>query len=167
MVVAVYPGSFDPMTKGHEDIALRAARLFDQVILAVTNNEGKAYHFNLAERLAMAQQCMAHYGLPNVTVEGFTGLTVHFARSKGAGVLIRGLRAVSDFDYECALSQVNLSLDADVQTVFLMASLEHQFLSSRMVKEVVRLGAEAHHLVSPPVHEALCRKRLASRPPAT
>jgi len=167
MVVAVYPGSFDPMTKGHEDIAVRAARLFGTVILAVTDNAGKHYQFTLQERIEMAEACMAHYRLPNVSVEGFTGLTVRFAKQHNATVLIRGLRAVSDFDYECSLSQANLSLDADIQTVFLMASLEHQFLSSRMVKEVVRLGAQAQHMVAPHVHDALQAKLApTNHPPA-
>lgn len=157
---AVYPGSFDPMTKGHEDILLRASSLFDRVVLGVANNRHKAHTFSLTERLAMAEESVAFLSLSNVCTEAFEGLTVEFARRHGARVIIRGLRAMSDFEYECSMSQMNRQLDNAISTVFLMAGLDYQFLSSRMVREVAALGGDIQGLVSPHVAQRL----LASTP---
>jgi pantetheine-phosphate adenylyltransferase len=155
MVVALYPGSFDPITKGHEDILLRAASLFERVVLAVAGNRSKHPVYGTAQRVALAKQSVEALGLTNVAVEELDGLTVSFAQAQGASVIIRGLRAVSDFDYECSLSQMNRSLDASITTVFLMAGLDYQFLSSRMVREVASLGGDVSSLVSPHVFAAL------------
>ncbi len=145
MTVAVYPGSFDPITLGHVDILTRASRLFDRVILAVVKNPGKHSLIPLDERVKLVKESIGH--LTNVDVESFEGLTVAFAKTHGAQVIIRGLRAVSDFEYEFKMSQMNRNLSPETETVFMMAGLEYQFLSSSMVKEVSMLGGNISNLV--------------------
>lgn len=151
--IAVYPGSFDPITKGHEDIAERACDIFDTVIVAVACNQAKTGFFPVKQRIELVQKSVGHW--PKVQVASFNGLTVEYARSVGAKAIIRGLRALSDFEYECSMSQMNRTLEPELQTVFLMAGLDYQFLSSRMVREVSRLGGCVHSLVSPHVQDAL------------
>lgn len=153
MTIALYPGSFDPVTRGHMDIVERAASLFEQVIMAVAINPNKPKAFEAIERQRLVEQSVKH--LPNVSVTHYEGLTVEFAKTCGATVMIRGLRAVSDFEYECAMSQMNRTLHPELQTVFLMAGLEYQFLSSRMAREVALLGGDVSKLVEPHVEAAL------------
>jgi pantetheine-phosphate adenylyltransferase len=149
MVTAVYPGSFDPITLGHLDIVQRASTLFDTVWMAVANNTQKQPLLGLNSRIELIQHSVHH--LSNVFVAAFDGLTVQFAQEKQARILIRGLRALSDFEKECALAQMNKKLAPTVETVFLMASGEHQFLSSSLVKEVAHHGLPLDELVPKPV----------------
>ncbi len=159
MKTAVYPGSFDPVTNGHVDVATRASRLFERLYVAVSNNTSKQALLNPENRLQLVKDSVGH--LPNVEVESFEGLTVEYARQKGAEFIVRGLRAVSDFEYECMMSQMNKQLGPEIETVFMMADLEYQFLSSSLVKEVVRLGGDVSALVPAPVSEYLQRRRAS------
>jgi pantetheine-phosphate adenylyltransferase len=162
MVTAIYPGSFDPVTKGHVDVVSRASHLFDTVIMAVVRDPGaKNALFDVSERLALLEASVSH--LPNVIVKDFDGLLVDFARTYGATVIIRGLRAISDFETEFKMSQMNKVLYPECETVFVMASLEYTFLSSSMVKEVVRLGGDVTGLVPEPVLKALKALPLTSQ----
>lgn len=151
--IALYPGSFDPVTRGHEDIARRACQLFEKVIVAVANNDSKLATFDLDTRLEMLRKSLGD--LPGLEVTSFTGLTSDYATKRGARAIIRGLRAMSDFEYECSMSQMNRTLAPDIPTVFLMAELDYQFLSSRMVREVSRLHGCVDGLVAPHVAAAL------------
>ena len=151
--IALYPGSFDPVTRGHEDIARRACQLFDKVIVAVAHNDQKHATFSLEKRLELLESSLGSW--QNVDVTSFTGLTVDCAKRLGARSIIRGLRAMSDFEYECSMSQMNRTLAPDIPTVFLMADLDYQFLSSRMVREVSRLSGSVEGLVAPHVADAL------------
>jgi pantetheine-phosphate adenylyltransferase len=159
--VAIYPGSFDPVTRGHEDIALRASQLFPKVIVAVTSNVQKQALFSLEERMALLEQSLGT--ISNIEIAAYEGLTVQYARHRGASVILRGLRALSDFEYECSMSQMNRTLDSEVQTVFLMAGLDYQFLSSRMAREVALLGGSVDKLVAPHVKAALLRKNASGQ----
>ncbi len=150
---ALYPGSFDPITYGHLDIVKRAAHLFDELVVAVVTNPNKQSCLGVDERIALIKNCVAPYA--NVSVQQFEGLTINFANTIGASVLVRGLRAVSDFEFEFKMSQMNKSLDAQVETVFMMAGLEYQFLSSSVVKEVARYGGSVDKAVPPAVAAAL------------
>jgi pantetheine-phosphate adenylyltransferase len=141
---AVCPGSFDPVTNGHLDIVQRAASLFDEVIVAVGVNQSKNRLFSPEERIGMLEQATA--GLPNVSVEGFTGLLTTFCQERGAHAIVKGLRAVSDFDYELQMAQMNSSL-TDVETVFVPTSPEWSFLASSLVKEVAAFGGDVSGLV--------------------
>jgi pantetheine-phosphate adenylyltransferase len=152
-VTAIYPGSFDPMTYGHLDIVTRASHLFQHVLVGIAHNTSKAPFMALSDRLAMATDCVAH--LPNVVVKTLEGLTVHFAQAHDARVIIRGLRAVSDFEFEFMMSQMNHRLAPQLDTMFMMAGLEFQFLSSSMVKEVASLGGSVEGLVPPVVQRYL------------
>ena len=152
----IYPGTFDPITNGHTDLIGRAARLFDEVVVGVANSPSKRPLFDLAERVLLAQQVTAH--LPNVKVVGFSGLLVDFAREQQANVLIRGLRAVSDFEYEFQMVAMNQQMNDDIETVFLMADPHHQAVSSRLVKEIARLGGKADLFVPRAVNEKLLAK---------
>ncbi len=134
---AVYPGTFDPITSGHMDIIERSAALFDELIVAVSTNPAKDAWFELEERVEMAKEACRH--LPNVTVESFNGLLVRFVKEKEAQVIVKGLRAVSDFDYEFQMAAMNRKLDPQIETVFLMTSLPYAYLSSSIVKEVASL----------------------------
>ena len=156
MPTAIYPGSFDPITKGHLDVVARASHMFGQIIMAVVDESSKNQLFALDERVALAQAAVAH--LPNVTVEPFAGLLVDFAKKHNATVIVRGLRAISDFEYEFKMSQMNKVLYPQAETVFVMASLEYTFLSSSLVKEVVHLGGDVSTLVPPEVLKALSQR---------
>jgi pantetheine-phosphate adenylyltransferase len=150
---AIYPGSFDPITMGHVDIVTRASQLFEKVVMAVVNNPSKSPFLPIEERFRMVKETVAP--LKNVTVESFEGLTVQLARQCGASVIIRGLRAMSDFEIEFAMAQMNKNLSPDIETIFLMADLEYQFLSSSMVREVARLGGSVSTLVPEAVQKIL------------
>lgn len=145
MNIAVYPGSFDPITLGHIDIVTRASQMFDRVIMAVVRNPQKRSNIAIEERVRLTEESVKH--LSNVEVKSFEGLTVNLAKAHNAKIIIRGLRAVSDFEYEFAMSQMNKRLCPDVETVFMMAGLEYQFLSSSMTNEVARLGGSIEGLV--------------------
>jgi pantetheine-phosphate adenylyltransferase len=145
VTTAIYPGSFDPITNGHVDVVTRASQLFEKIIMAVVRNPGKNAHIGIEERVKLVEQSVRH--LSNVTVASFEGLTVDLAREHNARVIIRGLRAVSDFENEFAMSQMNKQLCPQTETVFMMAGLEYQFLSSSMIKEVARLGGDITGLV--------------------
>lgn len=155
-VLAIYPGTFDPMTLGHSDVVRRAAQLFDRVIVGVAVAHHKKTMFTLEERIGMMREVMQ--GLPNVSVESFSGLLRDFAVSRGAKVVIRGLRAVTDFDYEFQLAGMNRSLMPDVETVFLTPSTSYQFISSTLVREIATLGGEAEKFVDPVVAQRLAEK---------
>lgn len=151
--IALYPGSFDPPTLGHLDLIKRATTIFDRVIVAVASNEQKAVLFTVAERIEMLKEMTV--GLDNVEVTQFHGLTVEYAREKGAVALIRGLRAISDFEFELSLAINNQKLNPDVDTVCLMPSEPYLFLSSRQVKEIVRFNGSVSHYVTPEVEARL------------
>ncbi|KAA5966654.1 MULTISPECIES: pantetheine-phosphate adenylyltransferase [unclassified Pantoea] len=153
---AIYPGTFDPVTLGHLDIVTRAAQMFDQVILAVAASPSKKPLFSLEERVALASEMVVH--LPNVKVVGFSDLMANFARDQQANVLVRGLRAVSDFEYEMQLAQMNRHLLPTLESVFLMPSEGFSFISSSLVKEVARHGGDVSAFLSAPVHQALLAK---------
>ncbi len=159
-VTAIYPGSFDPITNGHLDIIERSARLFDKVIVAILENPEKSPLLPLDERAALIRDSVSH--LPNVGVETFGGLLVDYARSRGARVIVRGLRAISDFEYEFQMALMNRRLEQDVETVFMMPAEAWSYLSSRLVKEVATLGGDISGLV--PRHVARAVGRLLPRP---
>lgn len=153
-VAAMYPGTFDPITLGHEDLVRRATTLFDRVVVAIADNPGsKAPMFSTAERVDMATNALA--GIVNVEVTGYSGLTVDFARDNGLRVIIRGLRAVSDFEYEFQLANMNRHLTEDVETAFLTPTEKYMFVSSSLVREVAQLGGDVSEFVSPTVLDAL------------
>jgi pantetheine-phosphate adenylyltransferase len=154
--VAIYPGSFDPLTNGHVDIIERGLRTFDRVIVAVANNVQKAHLFSIDERMALTRQALAH--LSNVDVDTFDGLVVDYARQKGIGTLLRGLRAVSDFEYELQLASMNRRLQKDVETVFMMTSEELFYVSSKLVREVASFGGDISAFVPAPIAAALRAK---------
>ncbi|MDO5653095.1 MAG: pantetheine-phosphate adenylyltransferase [Brachymonas sp.] len=154
--IAVYPGTFDPITLGHEDVVRRAAQLFDQLIVAVAEGHHKKPLFTLAERVAMVEQSVAKYG--NVRVESYGGLMRNFVVKCGAKAMVRGLRAVSDFDYEFQLAGMNRRLMPDVETVFLTPGDQYQFISSSFVREIALLGGKVDEFVAPQVLEQLQKK---------
>ena len=154
--IAIYPGGFDPITNGHLDVVRRAARLYDRVIVAVAQDTDKTSLFTLDERIALVRQAVR--GLRNVSVEGFSGLLVKFVQRKKAAVLVRGLRAVSDFEYELQLALFNRELDPKIETVFLTPKGELAFVSSRMVKQIAVLGGDVNGFVPRAVKQALKRK---------
>lgn len=156
MAKAVYPGSFDPVTYGHLDIIRRAAKVMDELVIAVLVNNDKKPVFTMEERMSMLKETTRD--LPNVTVQSFSGLTVDFARQNGAKVLIRGLRAVTDFESEMQIAQTNHSIEPEIETIFFTTSLEYSFLSSTIVKEVAYYGSDVSKLVPPVVIEAMRRK---------
>ena len=155
--IAVYPGTFDPITNGHSDICERAARLFDEVVLAVAVDTAKKTFFDLQTRLDLASQVLADK--PGVRVEPFEGLLVDFAANRGAQVILRGLRAVSDFEYEFQLAGMNRSLNKDIETLFLTPADQYAFLSSSLVREVAMLGGDVSGFVHPEVASALVARR--------
>ncbi len=162
MTTAIYPGSFDPISAGHLDVAARAARLFDHVIVAVySRSEKPGALFTTEERLEMAEQSLQH--LDNVSVDSFSGLTVEYARTRGAEVIVRGLRAVSDFEYEFKLAHMNAHLAPEIEVVCLMTSSRHSFISSSLIREVASLGGDVDGLVPPHVRDALRAKVGAVR----
>jgi pantetheine-phosphate adenylyltransferase len=154
--IAIYPGTFDPITNGHSDLIQRAARLFDQVIVAVAANPGKAPTFNCEERVALCRTVLEP--IANVTVSSFDGLLVNFAREQGANIIIRGLRAVSDFEYEFQLAGMNRKLSPQIETLFLTPAEQYAYISSSLVREIAALGGD----VSPFVHEKI-RAELARK----
>jgi pantetheine-phosphate adenylyltransferase len=156
MIKAVYPGTFDPLTRGHEDLVRRAAKLFDAIIVAVADSKAKRPFFTLEERISMAREVLAE--LKNVEVTGFSGLLTDFVRKQGARVVLRGLRAVSDFEYEFQLAGMNRNLYPDMETVFLTPSEQHMFISATLVREIANLGGDVSEFVHP-----LVAKRLKAR----
>jgi pantetheine-phosphate adenylyltransferase len=155
-VIAVYPGTFDPMTLGHEDVIRRAVELFDRVIVAVAAGHHKKAMFTLQERIDMARKVSEPY--PQVEVESFSGLLRDFVVARGGKAMVRGLRAVTDFDYEFQLAGMNRSLMPQVETVFLTPSDKYQFISSTFVREIAMLGGEVDKFVSPTVAQRLMEK---------
>lgn len=152
---ALYPGSFDPLTLGHLDLIERAERLFGSLVVAVLQNPSKQASFPLEQRLNQIRQATSH--LERVEVSSFDGLTVDFARSCDAAVILRGLRAMSDFEFELQIAHTNRSLAAEVETLFLVTAAHHSFLSSSVVKEVARFGGNVSHMVPPGVADDLAR----------
>lgn len=153
MKVAIYPGSFDPVTNGHIDVIERAAGLFDKVIVAVIRNPEKKPQFSLEKRVDMLEKSLARYN--NVSVESFDGLLVNYVRKKGANVIVRGLRAVSDFDYEFQMALTNRKMAPEIETVFFMTDYKYSYLSSSFVRQIARLGGDISELVPGPVAEKL------------
>ena len=162
MLKAVYPGTFDPMTRGHEDLVRRASKLFDQVIVGVADSRSKRPFFSMDERVSIANEVLGHY--PNVEVCGFTGLLKDFVRNHDAKVIIRGLRAVSDFEYEFQMAGMNRYLMPDVETIFLTPSDQYQFISGTIVREIAQLGGDVSKFVFPSVERWL-QKRLQEQSP--
>lgn len=155
-LTAVYPGTFDPVTNGHTDLVQRAARLFDRLIVAVAANPAKAPFFSLDDRVALARAALAD--MENVEVCGFDTLLVDFARQRGAQVILRGLRAVSDFEYEFQLASMNRQLAPGVETLFLTPAEQYSFISSSLVREIAALGGDVSDFVHPDVEAALKKK---------
>jgi pantetheine-phosphate adenylyltransferase len=158
MRIAVYPGSFDPLTNGHLDIIRRASRLFDRLLVSVLENEGKSPLFSVQERMGLIAECTRD--IQGVEVHSFSGLLVDFMRRVDASVVVRGIRAVSDYEYELQMALMNRELHEGAETIFMLPAVEFTFVSSRLVKEVFRLGGDISHLVPPPVLDAL-RARLS------
>lgn len=156
MRIAIYPGSFDPLTNGHLDVAQRAAKLFDRVIVAVASNESKHPLFALEERVSLVRESVKN--LPNVEADAFGGLLVDYVVSRQARAIVRGLRAVSDFEFEFQLALMNRKLNENVETIFMMPKDTYTFLSSRIVKEIARLGGDVSPFVPPNVQTALKAK---------
>lgn len=161
-LAAIYPGSFDPITNGHLDLIARAAALVDRLIVGILRNEEKRPVFSVEERMEMVREVVQKF--PNVEVDCFDGLLVEFAAARGASVILRGIRAISDYEYELQMALMNRRLRPEIETVFMMASEDHSFLSSRLVKEVVKLGGNVSGLV-PPAVEARLRARLLTKHP--
>lgn len=156
MLKVVYPGTFDPLTRGHEDLIRRAGRLFDEVIVAIAESKNKQPFFSLAERVDLAQQVLRPYA--NVRVTGFTGLLMEFVRDQRCHVILRGLRAVSDFEYEFQLAGMNRGLHPEVETLFLTPAEEYLFISASMVKEVAVLGGDVSRFVHPLIKNSMDAK---------
>ena len=156
MKIAIYPGSFDPITLGHLDVLSDGAKMFDKVIIAVLNNSAKKGFLSVEERVSLIKESVKH--LDNVEVDSFDGLTVEYAKKKNATILLRGLRAVSDFEYVMQLSQTNRALSEDIKTVFLMTKPEYNFISSSTVKEILQNDGDISKFVSPEVNDYLINK---------
>ena len=156
MVIAVYPGTFDPLTRGHEDLVRRAASVFDKLVVGVADSRNKKPFFSMDERLAIASEVLGHY--PNVEVAGFRGLLKDFVREQGARVIVRGLRAVSDFEYEFQMAGMNRHLLPDVETMFMTPSEQYQFISGTIVREIATLGGDVSKFVFPSVDKWLKAK---------
>jgi pantetheine-phosphate adenylyltransferase len=159
-VIAIYPGSFDPITNGHLDLIDRGAKLFRKLVVSVLGNESKQPLFTVEERMEMLREVVRSY--PNVEVDSFAGLVVDYASQKGASVLLRGIRAISDYEYELQMALMNRRLRPELETVFLMAGEEYSFISSRLVKEVIRLGGSVSGLVPASV-EGRLRLRMSNQ----
>jgi len=156
MIKAVYPGTFDPITLGHQDLVRRASVLFDQIVVGIAVSEAKRPFFQLDERVRLAREILKPYG--NVSVEGFRGLLMDFVRTQKAQVILRGLRAVSDFEYEFQMAGMNRILYPDVETVFLTPAEQYQFISATIVREIATLGGDVSKFVQPNVARALAQK---------
>jgi len=156
MRTAIYPGSFDPLTNGHLDVIERAVKLFDHVIIAVAKNESKQPLFTLEERVEMVRTCVKH--IPNTEVDTFDGLLVNYANQRKAQAIVRGLRAISDFEFEFQLALMNRKLNEKVETIFMMPKDTYTFLSSRIIKEIARLGGDITAFVPPQVRTVLLEK---------
>ena len=157
--VGLYPGAFDPIHNGHVDIISRAVKLVDKLVIGVAMDTGKTSMFDLDERVAIVEESVAPFrGSTEIVVQPYQGLTTHFAHETGAGIMVRGLRAVTDFEFEFALTAMNQQLDREVETVFLMADPRHLAIASRLVKEIVLLGGEVTKFVSPGVRDRLMAK---------
>ncbi|HXS94856.1 MAG TPA: pantetheine-phosphate adenylyltransferase [Candidatus Limnocylindrales bacterium] len=155
-VIAIYPGSFDPITNGHLDLIQRGAKLFDKLIVAILSNEGKQPLFTVEERVEMLQEVVRVY--PNVEVDSFDGLLVDYAAAQSATVLLRGIRAISDYEYELQMALMNRRLQPGIETLFMMANEAYSFISSRLIKEVFGLGGNIGGLVPPSVEARLHRR---------
>ncbi|MBH1944283.1 pantetheine-phosphate adenylyltransferase [Erythrobacter sp. YJ-T3-07] len=151
--IGIYPGTFDPITRGHADIIRRAARLVDRLIIGVTTNPSKNPMFDTEERLAMVKREVANMNLANVEVIGFNALLMKFAEAQGASMIVRGLRAVADFEYEYQMAGMNQQLDDEIETVFLMADVSLQPIASKLVKEIALYGGDISNFVSPTVRD--------------
>ena len=158
-VIAIYPGSFDPITNGHLDLIQRGSRMFDRLIVSILRNDAKQALFSVEERIEMLREVVQVY--PNVAVDSFEGLLVEHAKALSATALLRGIRAISDYEYELQMALMNRRLQPDLETVFLLANESYSFISSRLVKEVFGLGGSITGLVPPTVEERL-RRRMAS-----
>ena len=156
MIKAVYPGTFDPLTRGHEDLVRRASTLFDKVVLAIADSKAKRPFFTLEERIAMAKEVLGD--MKNVEVVGFSSLLTEFVRKQGARVVLRGLRAVSDFEYEFQLAGMNRNLYPEMETIFLTPSEQHMFISATLVREIASLGGDVSKFVDPKVAQRLKEK---------
>ncbi len=156
--IGVYPGTFDPITLGHVDIIRRGAKLVDRLILGVTTNPSKNPMFSTEERLAMVEREVASMGLDHVEVVGFDALLMHFARAQGAQVIVRGLRAVADFEYEYQMAGMNQQIDSEIETVFLMADVSLQPIASKLVKEIALYGGDIGSFVSGAVREDVMQR---------
>ena len=156
MIRAVYPGTFDPFTRGHEDLVRRASRLFDELVLGIAESRAKRPFFSTEERVAMAREVLGD--VKNVRIVGFSGLLINFARDNDARVIVRGLRAVSDFEYEFQLAGMNRNLYPDIETVFLTPSEQHMFISATLVREIAMLGGDVTKFVHPRVQEILAQR---------
>ena len=163
MRVAVYPGTFDPLTRGHEDLVRRAAKIFDKLYVGVADSPNKKPFFTMDERVKIAGEVLSHY--PNVEVKGFRGLLKDFVRANEATVIIRGLRAVSDFEYEFQMAGMNRYLLPDVETMFLTPSDQYQFISGTIVREIASLGGDVSKFVFPSVEQWLNNKLGIDTPP--
>jgi len=159
-LVAVYPGSFDPLTNGHLDVISRGSRLADELIVAVLNNSQKQPIFSVAERVAMLREATS--GFDHVEVDAFDGLLVHYAERRGANVILRGIRAISDYETELQMALMNRRLRAETETIFLMAGEEFSFISSRMIKEIITLGGDVSNFVPAAVAKRL-RERYSAK----
>ncbi|MGZ8097229.1 MAG: pantetheine-phosphate adenylyltransferase [Methylosarcina sp.] len=155
-IIAIYPGTFDPITSGHLDLIARAARLYDRIIVAVALNKGKTPLFSIEERVALATEVTTEFD--NVEVKGFDSLLVEFAKKQNANVILRGLRAVSDFEYEFQLAGMNRRLAPDLETVFLTPAEQYEFISSSMIREIAQLKGDVSSFVPDPVHRRLIEK---------
>jgi len=156
MIKAVYPGTFDPITRGHEDLVRRASALFDELVVGVAGSTTKQPFFTLAERVRLAREVLAPY--ENVKVESFDGLLMEFVRAQKARAILRGLRAVSDFEYEFQMAGMNRNLHPDVETLFLTPSEQYMFISATIVREIASLGGDVGPFVHPRVRQALAKK---------
>jgi pantetheine-phosphate adenylyltransferase len=156
MMVAVYPGTFDPLTRGHEDLVCRAARIFSRLMVGVADSRNKQPFFTLDERVAIAREVLDPY--PNVIVQGFSGLLKDFVQQSGAHIIVRGLRAVSDFEYEFQMAGMNRHLLPEVETLFLTPSDQYQFISGAIVREIAQLGGDVSKFVVPSVAQRLADK---------
>ena len=160
MITAVYPGTFDPLTRGHEDLVRRASRLFDRLVIGIASNKSKSPFFSLRERLSISSDILSNYS--NVQVESFSGLLKDFIIRHRASVIVRGLRAMSDFEFEFQMAGMNRYLLPDVETLFLTPSDQYQFISGTIVREIATLGGDVSKFV-PPLAEAWLKKKLNAK----